>query len=120
MSTAVMEPRTGYEISITRTFDAPRELVWKAWTDPKMAKAWMGPRGFTTTEFTTSDEAGSPWHLTMVGQRPGSDQMVTLGQGGRDSRDQAAGAAEVHVRLGQPRERGTCRRAKGKRHHDPA
>ena len=58
MSTAAMEPRTGYEISITRTFDAPRELVWKAWTDPKMAKEWMGPRGFTTTEFTTSDERG--------------------------------------------------------------
>ena len=71
-----------YELSITRTFDAPRELVWKAWTDPEMAKEWMGPRGFTATEFTTSDEAGGQWHLTMVGQRPGSDQKVTLGQGG--------------------------------------
>jgi uncharacterized protein YndB with AHSA1/START domain len=82
MSTAVMEPRTGYEISITRIFDAPRELVWKAWTDPEMAKEWMGPRGFATTEFTTSDQEGGRWHLTMVGQRPGSDQVVTLGQGG--------------------------------------
>jgi len=82
MSTAVMEPKTGYEISITRTFDAPRELVWKAWTNPEMAKEWMGPRGFTTTEFTTSNEPGALWHLTMVGQRPGSEQMVTLGQGG--------------------------------------
>src|SRR5215472_1505321 len=72
----------GYELSITRTFDAPRELVWKAWTDPEMAKEWMGPRGFTTTEFTTSTEAGGSWHLTMVGERPGSDQVVTLGQGG--------------------------------------
>jgi uncharacterized protein YndB with AHSA1/START domain len=83
MSTAAMEPRTGYEISITRTFDAPRELVWKAWTNPEMAKEWMGPRGFTTTEFTTSDEADGPWHLTMTGQRPGSEQFVTLGQGGK-------------------------------------
>jgi uncharacterized protein YndB with AHSA1/START domain len=83
MSTAAMEPRTAYEISITRIFDAPRELVWKAWTDPEMAKEWMGPRGFTTTEFTTSDEPGAAWHLTMVGQRPGSEQMVTLGQGGK-------------------------------------
>lgn len=82
MNTAVMEPRTGYEISITRTFDAPRDLVWKAWTDPEMAKEWMGPRGFTTMEFTTSNEPGAHWHLTMVGQRPGSEQMVTLGQGG--------------------------------------
>ena len=82
MSTAVMEPKTGYELSITRTFDAPRELVWKAWTDPKMAKEWMGPRGFMTTEFTNSNEPGAPWHLTMVGNRPGTEQMVTLGQGG--------------------------------------
>ena len=82
MSTVAMEPRTGYEISITRTFDAPRELVWKAWTDPAMAKEWMGPRGFTTREFTTSNEPGATWHLTMEGLRPGSDQLVTLGQGG--------------------------------------
>jgi uncharacterized protein YndB with AHSA1/START domain len=82
MSTVVMDPKTGYEISITRTFDAPRELVWKAWTDPEMAKEWMGPRGFTTTAFTTSDKPGGQWHMTMVGERPGSDQPVTLGQGG--------------------------------------
>jgi uncharacterized protein YndB with AHSA1/START domain len=82
-ATTAIEPRTSYEISITRTFEAPRALVWKAWTDPKMAKEWMGPRGFTTTEFTTSEEPGALWHLTMMGQRPGSEQMVTLGQGGR-------------------------------------
>ena len=72
----------GYEINITRTFDAPRELVWQAWTDPEMAREWMGPRGFTTTEFRPGTEAGDSWHLTMVGQRPGTDQLVTLGQGG--------------------------------------
>jgi uncharacterized protein YndB with AHSA1/START domain len=32
---------------ITRVFDAPRELVWKAWTDPKYVMQWWGPRGFT-------------------------------------------------------------------------
>ena len=32
---------------IERTFDAPRELVWKAWTDPAMAMRWWGPKGFT-------------------------------------------------------------------------
>jgi uncharacterized protein YndB with AHSA1/START domain len=77
-----MEPAQGYELTITRVFDAPRELVWKAWTNPEMAREWMGPRGFTTTEFRTSDEPGGQWHLTMVGERPGSDQLVTLGQGG--------------------------------------
>ena len=32
---------------ITRTFDSPRELVWKAWTDPERVKRWWGPKGFT-------------------------------------------------------------------------
>ena len=33
---------------ITRVFDAPRELVWKAWTDPKYIMQWWGPKGFTS------------------------------------------------------------------------
>ena len=32
---------------ITKIFDAPRELVWKAWTDPKYVMRWWGPTGFT-------------------------------------------------------------------------
>ena len=35
------------DLLITRTFDAPRELVWKAWTDPERVKRWWGPKGFT-------------------------------------------------------------------------
>jgi uncharacterized protein YndB with AHSA1/START domain len=35
------------ELTITRTFDAPRELVWKAWTDPDMLMRWWGPKVFT-------------------------------------------------------------------------
>ena len=35
-------------MTITRVFDAPRELVWKAWTDPAYASQWWGPKGFTT------------------------------------------------------------------------
>src|SRR4051794_26008426 len=33
---------------ITRICDAPRELAWKAWTDPKYVMQWWGPKGFTT------------------------------------------------------------------------
>ncbi len=36
------------ELTITREFDAPREVVWKAWTDPDMFMQWWGPRDFTT------------------------------------------------------------------------
>ena len=32
---------------ITRIFDAPRALVWKAWTDPQYVMQWWGPKGFT-------------------------------------------------------------------------
>ena len=33
---------------ITREFDAPREVVWQAWTDPKYVMQWWGPKGFTS------------------------------------------------------------------------
>jgi len=35
------------EITITRIFDAPRELVWKAWTEPERFMRWLGPKGYT-------------------------------------------------------------------------
>jgi len=34
-------------MAITRVFDAPRELVWKAWTDPEYVMQWWGPKGFS-------------------------------------------------------------------------
>jgi len=36
------------ELFITRILDAPRERVWKAWTEPELMKRWWGPKGFTT------------------------------------------------------------------------
>lgn len=37
----------GKALVITRIFDAPREVVWKAWTDPETFKKWWGPKDFT-------------------------------------------------------------------------
>ena len=37
----------GKELVITRVLDAPRELVWKAWTEPESMMRWWGPKGFT-------------------------------------------------------------------------
>src|SRR5947209_859828 len=34
------------ELTITRVFDAPRELVFKAWTEPERQAQWLGPKGF--------------------------------------------------------------------------
>jgi uncharacterized protein YndB with AHSA1/START domain len=45
-----MTKNTGNEperMIVTRVLDAPRALVWKAWTEPKYAMRWWGPHGFT-------------------------------------------------------------------------
>ena len=44
---AQTEPFAERELTITRVFDAPRELVFKAWTDAKHLAHWWGPKGFT-------------------------------------------------------------------------
>ena len=41
------QTKKGKDLIITRIFDAPRELVWKAWTVPELAMRWWGPEGFT-------------------------------------------------------------------------
>src|SRR5215471_614497 len=55
------------EIVITRVFDAPRELVWEAWTDPKHVPQWWGPRGFTTTTNKMDVKPGGTWRFVMHG-----------------------------------------------------
>jgi len=36
------------QIEVTRTFNAPVEMVWKLWTDPELVKRWWGPAHFTS------------------------------------------------------------------------
>ncbi|MGH7997728.1 MAG: SRPBCC domain-containing protein [Opitutaceae bacterium] len=55
------------EIVIARVFDAPRELVWQAWTDPSHVVRWWGPRGFTTTIESMDVRPGGVWKHTMHG-----------------------------------------------------
>ncbi len=47
MAAAPTKPLAEREITITRVFDAPRALVFKAWTDAKELAKWWGPKGFT-------------------------------------------------------------------------
>lgn len=37
---------TGFEFTIKRTFDAPLDRVWRAWTEPQRMAQWWGPKGF--------------------------------------------------------------------------
>ena len=54
------------ELTITRTFDAPRELVWKAWTDPKIVQKWWGPRGVTNPTCEWDARKGGKIHIVML------------------------------------------------------
>jgi uncharacterized protein YndB with AHSA1/START domain len=55
------------EIVISRVFDAPRELVWEAWTNPEQVVKWWGPRGFTTTIEEMNVRPGGVWKHVMHG-----------------------------------------------------
>ncbi|MGZ3754018.1 MAG: SRPBCC family protein [Mucilaginibacter sp.] len=55
------------ELLITRTLDAPVELVWEVWTDPKHISNWWGPNGFTTTISLMDVAPGGEWDLVMHG-----------------------------------------------------
>lgn len=53
------------ELVITRVFDAPRSLVFKAWTDPNIIARWWGPKGFTTPFCKIDLRVGGVFHYCM-------------------------------------------------------
>jgi uncharacterized protein YndB with AHSA1/START domain len=55
------------ELILTRTFDAPREVVFQAWTDPKTLAQWWGPRGFKTKIREMDVRPGGAWRYAMLG-----------------------------------------------------
>jgi uncharacterized protein YndB with AHSA1/START domain len=55
------------EIVLSREFDAPRELVWQAYTDPRHVANWWGPDGFTNTVHEIDVRPGGMWRFTMHG-----------------------------------------------------
>jgi len=56
------------EVVITRVFDAPRELVFRAWTDPDYIAKWWGPEGFDTPRESVNVDlrVGGRFDLVMV------------------------------------------------------
>lgn len=54
-------------VVLTRVFDAPRTLLWKAWTDPKMLAQWFGPRGFTSSVPELDVRVGGALRIVMHG-----------------------------------------------------
>ena len=58
------DPRS---IIATRVLDAPRELVWTAWTKPEHLAQWWGPDGFSTTTSAYDLRPGGVWRFVMHG-----------------------------------------------------
>jgi uncharacterized protein YndB with AHSA1/START domain len=67
MSTATLSSTVvaQHELRITRVFDAPRELVWKVWTDPEHIKHWAGPRQFEARNIENDPRPGGRWGLCL-------------------------------------------------------
>jgi uncharacterized protein YndB with AHSA1/START domain len=61
------EKDTGLELVIRRVFDAPRDIVFKAWTEPEQLKHWWGPEGFTLPFLEMDSTVGGKWRACMRG-----------------------------------------------------
>jgi uncharacterized protein YndB with AHSA1/START domain len=55
------------ELVITRVFDAPRELVFKAWIDRRQVAQWWGPKGFTNSIYDWDARPGGAIRSDMIG-----------------------------------------------------
>jgi uncharacterized protein YndB with AHSA1/START domain len=68
----------GTNLVFERTFDAPRELVWKAFTDAELIPRWWGPRGTTTTVAEMDVRPGGTWRY--VSRAPDRDEVSFHGE----------------------------------------
>jgi uncharacterized protein YndB with AHSA1/START domain len=68
----------GTELVFERTFDAPRDLVWKAFTDPDLVPRWWGKRGTTTTIVEMDVRPGGTWRY--VNSAPDRDDVTFYGE----------------------------------------
>lgn len=59
-------------LTITRTFNAPRELVFRCFTEPELLAKWLGPRSIATTTATGDNRHGGQW--TFVQHDPGGNE----------------------------------------------
>jgi uncharacterized protein YndB with AHSA1/START domain len=64
-------------LTIKRTFDAPVDLVWEAWTKPEHIIHWWGPKGMTTKVVEHNFTVGGKWHYTMA--MPDGSEFVSFG-----------------------------------------
>ncbi len=68
----------GGDLVFERTFDAPRELVWKAFTDPDLLPRWWGPKGSTATVVEMDVRPGGKWRY--ISSAAGRDDVAFYGE----------------------------------------
>jgi uncharacterized protein YndB with AHSA1/START domain len=75
MSDSTPATTTDQEVLITRTFEAPRDRVYRAWIDPEEVAAWYGPDGFDTPRdrIRIDPRVGGRYELTMVQRSSGAE-----------------------------------------------
>jgi uncharacterized protein YndB with AHSA1/START domain len=56
-------------VTITRVLQAPRDLVWRAWTDHEQLRQWWGPEHFTNPVVEGDIKVGGTLHITMHGPK---------------------------------------------------
>lgn len=71
MNTTDTSPTEPPEFSITRVFDAPRELVWRAWTEEAELAQWLHPFGVSTDSVSFDVRVGGRYRYTMTNDETG-------------------------------------------------
>ena len=74
------EAVSAQEVTISRVFDAPRDLVWRAWTEPEQLAQWWGPAGWSNPleRITMDVRPGGAFRVTAVSAEDGTE-MTTRG-----------------------------------------
>ena len=70
-----IEKRT---LTIKRTLNAPRKLVWEAWTQPEQIALWWGPKGMDTKVVEHDFRVGGKWKYTM--EMPDGNEFISEGE----------------------------------------
>jgi uncharacterized protein YndB with AHSA1/START domain len=73
MSFAAAESAQKLELTITRVFDAPRALVWQAWTDSEQLMQWWGPEHHPATHLAMDVRPGGVWRNCLRSVETGND-----------------------------------------------
>jgi uncharacterized protein YndB with AHSA1/START domain len=72
MTTEIIKATPDCEIVSSRNINAPRELVYRAWSEPIHLKNWWGPKGFTNTFNEFDCRVGGKWSYIMHGPEKGN------------------------------------------------